>query len=225
MIATSGHRPARVGCLPSVDPGSGGARWRRGTRSPLELRSRTYGLFASSSGCQRRPSHRGAGSAGALSLHGNLSGALGKVSRCCLFPCSGASASCSSSPRAIGSLRSASCSSRRDGDLLKDAHALFDSGNLIAAAMTARVELERQLTTLALMNPSFGDEWRGIFTTAAWLHKRLVIRQNAFNLVTEAGDIGNLAAHGGAVTKIEVARMFNAVDSLRHTVRRKGGAT
>jgi hypothetical protein len=110
-----------------------------------------------------------------------------------------------------------------EGDLLKDAHALFDSGNLIAAAMTARVELERQLTTLALMNPSFGEDWRGIFTTAAWLHKRLVIRQNAFNLVTEAGEIGNRAAHGGSVTKIEVARMFNAVDSLRHTVRRKGG--
>jgi hypothetical protein len=54
MIATSDRRPGRVGWRPSCDPGSGGARRQRGTRSPYSLRCRAYGLFASSSGCQSR---------------------------------------------------------------------------------------------------------------------------------------------------------------------------
>lgn len=111
-----------------------------------------------------------------------------------------------------------------EGDLLKYAHALYDSGNLLAAAMTARVELERQLTTLALKHPKFGVYWQGINVTADWLFAHHVLRANTHASAIDAAEIGNRAAHGMPVTKTEVARMFNAVTSLRHTVRRKGGA-
>lgn len=93
----------------------------------------------------------------------------------------------------------------------------------LAAAMTARVELERQLTTLALKQPKFGEYWKGINLTADWLFARQVIRTNTHASAIDAADIGNRAAHGMPVTKTEVARMFNAVTPLRHTVRRKGG--
>lgn len=110
-----------------------------------------------------------------------------------------------------------------EGDLLKDAHTLFKSGNLLASAMTARVELERLLTTLALKQPKFGEYWQGINVTADWLHAHQVIRAKTHRATIEAADIGNRAAHGMPVTKDEVCRMFNACDSLRHTVRREGG--
>lgn len=108
-------------------------------------------------------------------------------------------------------------------DLLQQARDLYDGGNFVAAAMTARVEIERQLTKLAMNVPSFGEYWQGIATTASWLYKRRFLRKNTFRLTMEATDIGNRAAHGHPVSKEEVMRMFNSVDSLRHTVRRKCG--
>lgn len=111
-----------------------------------------------------------------------------------------------------------------EGDLLVDARALYQSGNIIAAAMTCRVELERQLTTLALKHPKFGDSWMGISTTADWLRRRKILRENTYEAVMEAGDVGNRAAHGTPVTKTEVMHMFGAVESLRSTVLREGGA-
>ena len=109
-----------------------------------------------------------------------------------------------------------------DGDLLVDARALYDGGNLIAAAMTARVELERQLTTLALRHPKFGTNWIGIRGTACWLLSRRVIRTNTYEGVMLAADVGNHAAHGSPVSKTEVLEMFGAVESLRFTVARNG---
>ncbi|BBO32107.1 hypothetical protein PLANPX_1719 [Lacipirellula parvula] len=110
-----------------------------------------------------------------------------------------------------------------DGDLLVDARALYDGGNLVAAAMTARVEIERQLTTLALKYPKFGSGWQGIGRTAVWLFDRRILRSNTFDSVMAAADVGNRAAHGQLVTKTEVLNMLGAVESLRYTVRRKGG--
>jgi hypothetical protein len=111
-----------------------------------------------------------------------------------------------------------------DGDLLVDARALYEGSNLIAAAMTARVEIERQLTTLVLMYPEFGNTWTGIGGTLAWLNSRRLLRNATFVTTSAAADVGNRAAHGHPVTKSEVLSMFAAIDSLRHTVRRKGGA-
>jgi hypothetical protein len=111
-----------------------------------------------------------------------------------------------------------------EGDLLIDARALYHSGNIIAAAMTCRVELERQLTTLALKHPKFGDAWMGISTTADWLRRRKILRENTYEAVMGAADVGNRAAHGTPVTKTEVMHMFGAVESLRSTVLREGGA-
>ncbi len=111
-----------------------------------------------------------------------------------------------------------------DSDPLKEAHALYDSGNILAAAMMCRVAMERELTTLAMKHPGFGEYWQGINCTADWLHARHILRKNTYESTIEAADVGNRAAHGQPVGKDEVVRMFNAVDSLRHTVRRKGGA-
>jgi len=111
-----------------------------------------------------------------------------------------------------------------DNDLLVDARALYESGNLVAAAMTARVEVERQLTTLALNYPKFGHGWMGINRTAEWLFNHRILRSNTYESVIEAADVGNRAAHGQPVGKDEVLRMFGAVDSLRCTVLRKVGA-
>ena len=110
-----------------------------------------------------------------------------------------------------------------DCDLLEDAHALYDNGNILAAAMMCRVAMERELTTLVLKYPKFGEYWQGINTTADWLFAQKIMRANTHASVTEAADVGNRAAHGLPVAKDEVLRMFNAVDSLRHTVRRKVG--
>jgi hypothetical protein len=110
------------------------------------------------------------------------------------------------------------------GDLLLDARELLESGNIVAAAMAARVEIERQLTTLALMRPDFGSEWLGIWSTAVWLKTHHMIKRRTLEHVLEANAVGNCAAHGKAVTKEEVSRMFSCIDSLRATVTRKGGA-
>lgn len=67
-----------------------------------------------------------------------------------------------------------------DSDLSEEARALFAGGTLMAAAMTACVEIERQLTKLAMNYPSFGGHWQGIATTAAWLHKPRFLRSNTF---------------------------------------------
>ena len=56
-----------------------------------------------------------------------------------------------------------------DSDLLVDAREPYKSGNIVAASMTARVEVERQLTKLALSYPKFGDGCIGINRTAEWL--------------------------------------------------------
>jgi hypothetical protein len=64
----------------------------------------------------------------------------------------------------------------------------------------------------------------GISTTADWLRRRKILRQNTYEAVMEAADAGNRAAHGMPVTKTEVMHMFGAVESLRSTVLREGGA-
>ena len=110
-----------------------------------------------------------------------------------------------------------------DGDLLADARALLDNGNLVAAAMTARVELERQLTTIALKHPKFGTNWLGIRLTADWLYSRHAIRTNTYRGVMLAADVGNRAAHGHAVTQAEVLSMLGAIESLRATLVRARG--
>ena len=110
-----------------------------------------------------------------------------------------------------------------EGDLIKDAHALYDSGNILAAAMMCRVAMERELTTLALKFPKFGEHWQGINFTADWLLAHRIMRARTHASVVEAADVGNRAAHGHPVAKDEVVRMFNAVDALKHTVRRKCG--
>jgi len=110
------------------------------------------------------------------------------------------------------------------GDLLKDARELYAHNNIVAAAMTARVELERQLTILALLSPAFGEDWRGVHETAHWLNKHGMLRKTALLLVKKANSVGNCAAHGNPVTKADVQEMFVAIESLRQTVLRKGGA-
>jgi hypothetical protein len=109
-------------------------------------------------------------------------------------------------------------------DLLEDARKLYAGDHLIAAAMTARVEMERQLTTLAMGRPAFGEYWRGIFDTTHWLHKNAILRKKTCELVLRASETGNAAAHGKPIDRYAVQEMFVAVEALRHTVRRKGGA-
>jgi len=53
-----------------------------------------------------------------------------------------------------------------EGDLLVEARELFAAGHQVAAAMTARVELERLLTTLAMAHPAYGRHWLGLQQTA-----------------------------------------------------------
>ena len=72
--------------------------------------------------------------------------------------------------------------------------------------MTARVEIERLLTTLAMGRPDFGPYWRGIHDTAHWLRKYHVIRLRTLEAVMAANDIGNGAAHG----KRKLARTASA---------------
>lgn len=114
-------------------------------------------------------------------------------------------------------------------DLLVDARRLQASGHVTAAAMTARVELERQLTTLAMGCDWFGSEWLGVQETARRLRKRHVLRNKVCRAVLAANAIGNNAAHGGNVTPDDVGSMFGAIDALRSAVARqaiaaKGGA-
>jgi hypothetical protein len=111
-----------------------------------------------------------------------------------------------------------------NSDLLADARKLLDNGHPTAAAMTARVEIERLLTTLAMSRKDFGPYWRGIWDTAHWLRTKDVIRQRALESVLTANDTGNAAAHGKAVTAFDVGLMFGAVESLRAAVVRKVGA-
>jgi hypothetical protein len=110
----------------------------------------------------------------------------------------------------------------RKDDLLEESRTLLANGHATAAAMTARAEIERLLTALALTCDDFGDYWLGIQRTAAWLNERNVIRKRTLVIVTEATAIGNIAAHGGEVTKDAMGKMFGAIDALRHTMRRKG---
>ena len=77
MIATSGNRPGRAGRRTSSDPGSGLARRRRESQRSFTTAFPGLLPFEASSGCQKRPSHRGAGPAGALSFPDNRDGALG----------------------------------------------------------------------------------------------------------------------------------------------------
>ena len=109
-------------------------------------------------------------------------------------------------------------------DLLADARTLLASGHPTAAAMTARVEIERLLTTLAMSRKDFGPYWRGVHETAAWLRVKLVIRTRTHDSVIAANVTGNAAAHGMAVSGFDVGLMFNAIESLRVAVVRKVGA-
>lgn len=54
-------------------------------------------------------------------------------------------------------------------DLLAGARILLSHDNTVAAAMTARVEIERLLTKLAMAQPAFGPYWIGAKPTATWL--------------------------------------------------------
>ncbi|WP_428304824.1 hypothetical protein [Lacipirellula sp.] len=112
----------------------------------------------------------------------------------------------------------------RKDDLLEDSQKLRDTGHTTAAAMTARVEIERLLTVLALTRDDFGDEWRGIQRTASWLNDQNVIRNKTYKIVLEAAAVGNIAAHGGEVVATSLDTMYGAISSLRHTLRRKGVA-
>lgn len=110
----------------------------------------------------------------------------------------------------------------RKDDLLEECRALKASGYTAAAAMTARAEIERLLTTLVLKQHDFGNQWLGTHQTATWLHKNHLLRTNAYKLVVEAAAIGNRAAHGGEVSLEQVNTMFVAIDTLRHAQRRQG---
>ena len=110
-------------------------------------------------------------------------------------------------------------------DLLKDARSLYASGHHVAAAMTARVEIERQLTLLAMTRPDFGNEWRGVTETAGYLGKKRVLRTRVYKAVIAANATGNLAAHGKGALPQDVLNMFGVIDGLRSAVARhaKGG--
>lgn len=110
------------------------------------------------------------------------------------------------------------------GDLLADARKLRDSGHYTAAAMTARVEIERLVTTLAMRHPEFGEHWLGIYSTAHWLKKKRVIRKSTLELIITASCTGNAAAHGKAVSSAAVGVMFQAIDALRNVAKSTGGA-
>lgn len=110
------------------------------------------------------------------------------------------------------------------GDLLADARKLRDSGHYTAAAMTARVEIERLVTTLAMRHPEFGEHWLGIYSTAHWLRKKHVIRAGTLEKIIAASCTGNAAAHGKAVSSAAVGLMFDAIDILRNIAKAKGGA-
>src|SRR5687768_12044042 len=107
------------------------------------------------------------------------------------------------------------------GDLLADAKTLLANGHPTAAAMTARVEIERLLTVLAMSRPDFGPYWRGIHDTAHWLRTKHVIRKRTLEAIEAACATGNDAAHCIAVTGDRVFTMFGVVDSLRSAVDRK----
>ncbi len=115
-----------------------------------------------------------------------------------------------------------------DRDLLADAAQLLAAGHPTAAAMTARVEIERLLTRLAMDCPEFKSCWYGIEYTADLLRKRRKLRQRTHRRVLAAGATGNAAAHGRPVTLEAVNEMFGAIDALRAAVERfispKGGA-
>lgn len=106
------------------------------------------------------------------------------------------------------------------GDLLAESRQLYAAGHQSAAAMVARVELERLLTILALENPEYGRQWLGFDQTAAWLRKANVIGPRASHATIVAADIGNRAAHGKLVARRELGAMFNAIDSLRRAVEK-----
>lgn len=106
------------------------------------------------------------------------------------------------------------------GDLLADARELLASGHAMAAAMTARVELERLLTKIAMEHPSYGGHWLGVRPTADWLRDAGVIGVRCRHATVVAADVGNRAAHCGAVSRSEVGSMFNAIASLRSALER-----
>jgi hypothetical protein len=110
------------------------------------------------------------------------------------------------------------------GDLLADARALRESGHFTAAAMTARVEIERLVTTLAMAYPEFGEHWLGIYSTAHWLKQKRVIRKGTLEKIIAASCTGNAAAHGKEISSAAVGVMFNAIDVLRNVAKAKGGA-
>jgi hypothetical protein len=110
------------------------------------------------------------------------------------------------------------------GDLLADAKKLLANGHPTAAAMTARVEIERLLTVLAMTRPDFGLYWRGIHDTAHWLRAKHVIRKRTLDAIEAAVDVGNEAAHCKAVAGDQVCTMFGVIDSLRSSLDRKVGA-
>lgn len=111
------------------------------------------------------------------------------------------------------------------GDLFKDARTLLASDNPVAAAMTARVEIERLLTTLAMAHPlDFGPYWIGAKPTATWLRKHGVLKLRTCKATHAALDTGNGAAHGEQVSKDDVGKMFNVINALRCVVEVKGGA-
>lgn len=109
-------------------------------------------------------------------------------------------------------------------DLLKDAQTLFDHDNTLAAGMTARVEIERLLTKLAMQRPEFGRHWIGAKPTATWLYKYGVIKLRHKKSIHVALDTGNGAAHGEQVSKDAVHQMFAVIQMLRSVVAVKGGA-
>ena len=76
MTVSSDRRPGSVGACLSVDPRRRGARRARVLHAPFQPHYRAYGLCASSSGCQKRSSMRGARPAGAFSFRVNSGDAV-----------------------------------------------------------------------------------------------------------------------------------------------------
>jgi hypothetical protein len=114
-----------------------------------------------------------------------------------------------------------------DRNLRSDADKLLGAGHATAAAMTARVEMERLLTRAAMHFPDYGNEWCGIQETAQWLRKRRVMRLRTLRRVIVSAATGNAAAHGKPVEPAAVQEMLQTIDGLRDMVGRltpKGGA-
>jgi hypothetical protein len=87
----------------------------------------------------------------------------------------------------------------------------------MAAAMTARVAIERALTRTVLRHPQFGTEWRGLEETACWLRNRHLLRLRMLHRILTAAAIGNAAAHGKTVTRAEVNEIVSVAFILdRH---------